>query len=94
MELPSEELVKEVWAGLWAIQFNAKQDKVSGYWDFGNMASRCFECWFTEPGTLKAFARGVLSNPIDIRDYAALLPAGTADACWRFIALLERVRDE
>ena len=92
MALPSEELVKEVWSAMWAIQQNARHEKVPGpIRDFGDIASRCFECWFTTPGTLNYFACGVLSKPVDLRATTGQLPAGTAEACWRFIALLERV---
>lgn len=94
MALPSEELVKEVWSAMWAIQHHARHENVPGsIRDFGDMASRCFECWFTIPGTLKSFACGVLSGPTDCLATTGRLPTGTAEACWRFITLLESIRD-
>ena len=90
MTLPREELVKAVWGALWEIQWAAKREKLPGpIPDFGEMASRCLECWFTAPGALKSFAIGVLFGPIDIRETTRLLSSELSQAFWRLISLLE-----
>ena len=90
MALPREELVKAVWSAMWEIQWAAKREKIPGpIPDFGEMASRCFECWFTTPGTLKSFAIGVLSRRPDLREATRRLPLELSQAVWRLISLLE-----
>src|SRR6218665_1039290 len=94
MTLPLEEKVRDVWAAMWAMQNHARRENVPGpIQDFGDIAARCLECWFTTPGTLKSFACELLSGPTDRRATTGQLPAGTAEACWRFIALLESTQD-
>ena len=46
------------------------------------------------PSTLQMFTSKVLSGPTDRRIVTGQLPRETAEACWRFVALLERIRDE
>jgi hypothetical protein len=80
MELPSEDLVKDVWSQMWEVQTFARQDHIPGpLRDFGKIANRQFETWlwFTRPGALKEFARRVLSGPSDLRATISQLPEAT-----------------
>jgi len=53
---------------MWEAQYAARHDNVAGLLrDFGKMANRNFEIWFTHHDVLKAFASGVLSGPTDLR---------------------------
>jgi len=68
MDLPSEALVKDFWAAMWQVQYAARYDNVPGSLrNFGKIANRNFEIWFTRHGVLKAFASGMLSGPTDLR---------------------------
>lgn len=90
MALPREELVKAVWSAMWEIQWHAKREKIpEPIQEFGEIASRCFECWFSTPGTLKSFVIGILSRQTDLREATRQLPLELSQACWRFITLLE-----
>jgi len=89
---PSEDLVKDFWAAMWQVQYAARHDNVPGSLrDFGKIANRNFEIWFTRHGVLKAFGSSVLSSPTDLRIVTAELPEHTALACWRLLDLLEFV---
>jgi len=94
MALPEESLVKDVWFAMWEVQMHARREKVSGpLRDFGKLANSCFEQWLTRPGALETFTRSVLAGPTDLRVTTGQLPAGLVHACWRFITLLEYIRD-
>jgi len=57
MGLPSEALVKDFWTAMWQVQYAARHDNVPGSLrDFGKMANRNYEIWFTHHDVLKAFA--------------------------------------
>ena len=93
MALPDESLVKDVWFAMREVQMHARREKVPGpLRDFGKLANSCFEQWLTSPGALETYARGVLAGPADLHVTTVQLPAGLADACWRFITLLEQIR--
>ena len=99
MGLPSEGLIKDFWAdtgrfAMWQVQYAARYDNVPGSLrNFGKIANRNFEIWFTPHGVQKAFASGVLSGPTDLRIVTAELPEHTAQACWRLLDLLESITD-
>jgi len=52
------------------------------------------QTWLAHPSALQTFASKVLSGPTDLRIVTGQLPGETAEACWRFVTLLERIRDE
>jgi hypothetical protein len=92
MALPSEDLVKCIWMAMWDVQAAARRDKVPGpLQDIGKTANRQFEYWFTHPGALHKFAKGVLCGAIDLRATTGQLPVATRDSCWRFLDLLESI---
>jgi len=79
---------------MWEVQYAARHDNVPGTLrDFGKIANRNFEIWFTRHVVLKAFASGVLSGPTDLRIVTVGLPEHTAHACWRLLDLLESITD-
>ena len=90
----SENIAKAVLCAMWEVQTCARRDKVPGpLRDFGKMANCIFETWLAHHSTLQMFASKVLSGSTDLRTVTGQLPRDTAEACWRFVTLLERIRD-
>ena len=82
--------------GMCSTGYAVRYDNVPGSLrDFGKIANHNFKIWFTRHGVLKAFARGVLSGPTDLRIVTAELPDQyhTAQVCWRLLDLLESITD-
>jgi len=66
--------------------------------NIANIAVLCsmweVQTWLVHHSTLQMFTSKVLSGPTDLRIVTGQLPGETAEACWRFVTLLERIRDE